>query len=279
MIIWISSYPKSGNTWVRSLLSAYYYSPDGTFDFNLLENIKQYPTREFFKKTLKTVEEAAENWLTSQKEIKNQNKKCFLKTHSVYGAYNGKQFTNNEYTLGAINIVRDPRNIITSLMNHYSINEDNALNMISNVHRYLIDSNNKDDYSNYSFISSWSNNYNSWKIAKNINKILIRYEDLESNIEETSSSIIEHTNKLLGKKEKIDSNKLRRSIETTSFDILKEKEKKEGFSEAPFSKTLRERKTFFNLGSENDYKKLLKKKTINSIEKLFFNEMRELGYL
>jgi hypothetical protein len=31
MIIWLASYPKSGNTWVRSLLSAYYYSKNGKF--------------------------------------------------------------------------------------------------------------------------------------------------------------------------------------------------------------------------------------------------------
>ena len=33
MIIWLASYPKSGNTWVRALLSAYLYSNDGSFSF------------------------------------------------------------------------------------------------------------------------------------------------------------------------------------------------------------------------------------------------------
>ena len=43
MIIWISSYPKSGNTYLRSFLSAYYFSKDGKFDFYLLLNIHQFP--------------------------------------------------------------------------------------------------------------------------------------------------------------------------------------------------------------------------------------------
>ena len=38
MIIWIETYPESGNTYVRSLLSAYYFSKDGEFSFNLLKN-------------------------------------------------------------------------------------------------------------------------------------------------------------------------------------------------------------------------------------------------
>ena len=53
MIIWIASYPKSGNTWVRSLLSAYLYSNDGIFNFDLLKKINQFPSKQYFKKFLK----------------------------------------------------------------------------------------------------------------------------------------------------------------------------------------------------------------------------------
>ena len=34
MIIWLASYPKSGNTWVRSFLTAYYFCDNGIFDIN-----------------------------------------------------------------------------------------------------------------------------------------------------------------------------------------------------------------------------------------------------
>ena len=47
MIIWLASYPKSGNTWVRSFLSAYYFSENGIFNSDLLKNIKQYPSSDF----------------------------------------------------------------------------------------------------------------------------------------------------------------------------------------------------------------------------------------
>ena len=36
MIFWIASYPKSGNTWLRTLISSYYYSKDGVFNENLI---------------------------------------------------------------------------------------------------------------------------------------------------------------------------------------------------------------------------------------------------
>ena len=74
MIIWIASYPKSGNTWVRSLLSSYYFSEDGSFDFNLLKNIKQFPSKDFYNNKVLSVEDAAKNWLVIQRKIKDQKK-------------------------------------------------------------------------------------------------------------------------------------------------------------------------------------------------------------
>ena len=279
MIIWIASYPKCGNTWVRSLLSAYYFSKNGEFNFDLLKNIKQFPSIDFFQKKIDSIEEASASWIPIQKKIKETKKVYFLKTHNVFGSYKGNDFTSPEYTLGAINIVRDPRNVLTSLMNHFSIKEEEALKLISNENRNLRDRNDQDNYATYSFISSWNNNYNSWKFTKNINKILIKYEDLENDIEKSFTKIIEFTNKIMRKDNKINIKKLEKTIETTKFDLLKKKEEKEGFDEAIYSSDNGKTKSFFNLGKNNDYKKLLKKETVQSIEDIFEKEMKELGYL
>ena len=279
MIIWLASYPKSGNTWVRSFLSAYYYSEDGKFDFKLLKNIKQFPSKDFLSRKLRSVDEAAENWLIAQKKINDQNEFCFLKTHNVYGGYKGNNFTTPNFTLGAIYIVRDPRNVLTSLMNHYSLNEDDALKMINSIYRNLRDENNNNDYSSYSFISSWANNYKSWKMSKNINKLIIKYEDLENQENETFLKILNFTDKLLKKKDKVDKKKFGLAIESTKFDILKKKEEDEGFVEAVYSTKDSKTKRFFNLGKKNNYKELIKTQTAKAIEKIFRKEMEELGYL
>ena len=68
MIIWIASYPKSGNTYIRSLLSAYYFSKSGEFEFDLLKNIKQFPDKFFFDKELNNIEEAFKNYVPAQKK-------------------------------------------------------------------------------------------------------------------------------------------------------------------------------------------------------------------
>ena len=279
MIIWLASYPKSGNTWVRSFLSAYYYSSDGKFTFELLKKIKQFPSKEFFDRKLLSVDEASQNWLIAQKKIKDRKKICFLKTHNVNGAFKGNSFTTTEFTAGAIYIVRDPRNVLSSMMNHYSLNESDALKMINSIYRNLKDENDENNYASYSFISSWSNNYNSWKISKNFNILLIKYEDLENDTYNTFSKIVNFTNNIIKKEKNIDENKFKLAIETTNFEVLQKKEEYEGFDEAVYSSKEGKMKPFFNLGRKNNYKNLLKPETSKVIEGLFEKEMKELGYL
>ena len=113
MIIWLASYPKSGNTLVRSMLSAYNFSNNGEFNFELLKNIKQFPSKEFFERKITSVEEASEMWVPIQKKIKDSKKIFFLKTHNVYGEYKGNNFTTPEFNLGTIKIKR-PRLTLTA---------------------------------------------------------------------------------------------------------------------------------------------------------------------
>ena len=78
MIIWIASYPKSGNTWIRSLLSSYLFTVDGSFNFKLLENIKQFSCTNFYPDTKKNEKNyqlrISKNWIPAQKIINQDSK-------------------------------------------------------------------------------------------------------------------------------------------------------------------------------------------------------------
>ena len=63
-------------------------------------------------------------WESSQKSIVQKKSQTFLKTHNALVALNNKNFTSEKTTLGAIYIIRDPRNILSSLKNHYGFNRD-----------------------------------------------------------------------------------------------------------------------------------------------------------
>ena len=283
MIIWLASYPKSGNTYVRAFLSAYYFSENGEFDFSQIARIDQFPHEKFFKEKVSSISEASKQWVPIQREINKDKKIRFFKTHSFLGNYQGNQFTSPETTLGAIYIVRDPRNVLSSLKNHYSFDDDKALKMIKDKTRSLMSNNGS--HASLTYISSWSENYLSWLRNNQFRRLFIKYEDLITNKYETFRDIIVFTNTLMNKVEGVNKSKLQKAIETTNFDVLKKKEVSETFdgSESSFKNWRKfhseNKNLFFNLGPDNNWKNILKTDVSKEIEISFEKEMIKLGYL
>jgi hypothetical protein len=282
MIFWIASYPKSGNTWLRSLLASYYFSKNGEFDQLLLKNIRQFPEDQFFKDfsyNPKKVTDTSKFWIPAQEKINLDNKIKFFKTHNILGSINGNNFTNKKNTLGAIYVVRDPRNVITSIKNHYDHDYEGALNFILNEQKYIYESDKPDDFSNFQFISSWEKNYLSWKSQNLFPFKIIKYEDLLNETFFVVREIIEFINKTCNIKDKFDKLKAKNSIQTTNFSVLKNMEKKHGFIEAVMDKKKNKKIPFFHLGADNDWKKILNQNYQYKLNFSFNKSMKELGYI
>ena len=277
MIIWIASYPKSGNTYLRSFISSYYFSKKGKFDFNLLLNILQFPSLKFTKKNIFSEDEASQNWIFNQNQFFLNNKVHFIKTHNSLDEFKGNKFTSNQQTLGAIYIVRDPRNILSSLTHHYSLNYEQAYKKIMDENASLLEKSLNNDHSNFTFLGSWSNHYKSWKNTKEFKTLFIKYEDLEDNKYETFKKVVNFINRIKSKELKIDEKKLLNSIRSTNFTNLKNKEQNEGFEESVISSN-GEKKPFFNLGFNNRWEKILPKNILSLLNKNLQNDLNDLGY-
>ena len=199
MIIWIASYPKSGNTWIRSLLCAYLFSKDGKFNFNLLGNIKQFSSKNFLsssKNPKKKQIEIFENWIPSQTLINKDKKIHFFKTHNALCTINGNKFTDELNTKAAIYIVRDPRNIITSLSHHYEINLEESFQFLVNKKKTIfpIDFTAlkvRDSYNDVNVLGDWSGHYKSWKNIGFCPIKIIKYEDILADTNGVFVSILE----------------------------------------------------------------------------------------
>jgi hypothetical protein len=285
MIVWLTSYPKSGNTWVRSFLSSLIFTEYGEVDFNEMQKISQYPARSHFTNLLDNLEDInaiSENWIPSQKLINLDKKIRFFKTHHVMCNFGKNSFTNYENTFGVIQIVRDPRNVITSILNFFNkknydevkeflFDEKKIIGInLANPHQEKLKDNNI-----ITLISSWKTHYNSWKNFKK-NYLLIKYENLINDPNQEFGKIRNYLETNLGLR--FSDEKFNYAIEANSFLNLKKIENSKGFSENPVMAS-KKKVDFFNLGPENDYRNFLDNKTKESIENVFFNEMKELNYI
>ena len=283
MIFWITSYPKSGNTWLRILLSSYYYTKDGFYDESVLKNIDQFPQKKFFNEfnyDPRVATDTIKFWIKAQEKINQDKKLRFFKTHNAFGALNNFHFTNKNNSIGCVYVVRDPRNVITSLKNFYEMNDDQAFKWITNKNQYIYDVNKfeKDGYSDFQFISSWDTNFESWKVQKKIPIKIIRYEDLLNQTFKVVSEVITFINQTTDNNEKINKNKIKNVINSSSFSKLQDKEKNEGFSEAPKSKGGDKKIPFFNLGPKNNWKKILDQDLKDKLNNIFKKKLDELSY-
>lgn len=243
--IWLASYPKSGNTWIRVFLSNLFSSSKQPIRINNLIDTPIYSNRRLFEEycgvdssdlTLEEINLLRPSAFKLLSEESDND--IFIKVHDAWGLNkNNNPLFPIEITKGVIYLIRNPFDVALSLSNHFCISQMEAVNILNSSNFYLSRSRNKIYDQIPQNILSWSDHVISWINDSNLSCLIIRYEDLLRDPENYFSRILKFL--------KLDysQQKIKKAILNSSFEEMQHQEKLYGFNEKPVNVT-----SFFKTG-------------------------------
>ena len=227
--IFLASYPKSGNTWLRSIIGNFYnFGKD--FSLNDLKSIPLLSIKkhfnEFENKIYTENNELHFDWV-SENIIQCQNLLNFKSNHlNIFKTHSArhKKFTNETVNAGFIYIVRDPRDIVISFKNFTGKDIDEIINELLFEKKLMIGSNGIQE-----LLSTWELNVQSWLNYSTVPRLIIKYEDLQLKPKSIVLKIRDFLNKIHKLKLNLNNHDIDQIIENTSFNNLKKLEDRSGF--------------------------------------------------
>ncbi len=275
-ILWLASYPKSGNTWTRNFLHNLLNILEGVDedvqDINKMNEltfweISAEPYEKLLGKpvTLATREEIAEIRPKVQELIAARvDGLAMIKTHHCLVNDRGHPVINTKVTAGAVYIVRNPLDVAISLANHISGTIDDAIDMMEARGTETLVS----DKSVYEVYGSWSQHVDSWTRKPHAAIYVMRYEQMLEDPTKIFGKLARHL--LLKPKPE----QLQLAIERSSFDNLKKQEAEQGFKEKPDKAEV-----FFRSGKSGEWRDKLTRRQVRQIVSTHHEQMERFGYL
>ena len=273
-IVWLASYPKSGNTWLRA------------FIYNLIEQPAK-PGRltdlpGYFLDDSKPrwyqpyagdrdlASFSAEDIFALRQQVQRDIAgsvaagTVFTKTHSELGEFNGHPLINIQVTAGAIYIVRNPLDVVLSVADHFAISIDEAIDFMGNP-----DTGAPTNEENVTtMLGSWSTHVASWTNTGNRGILVLRYEDMLDRPQKAFLGVM----KLLGLNK--DPARLKRAIRFSEFRELAAQESRDGFVErSP------DAERFFRVGRKNQWRDVLSDEQVARLVDDHYQQMERFRYI
>jgi len=275
-ILWLASYPKSGNTWTRNflhnLLNLIEFGADAPHDINAMNELTfwEISAAAYERHLGKPPKDCTRAEIASvrpkvQIEIAERTGGiAMVKTHHALVMDRGVRTINVDVTAGAVYIARNPLDVAISFAAHMGSDIDTAIEEMATANLET----GVNDKSVYEVYGSWSQHVESWTRKTHRTIYVMRYENMLADPVRVFGGLARHL--LLQPTEE----QLRLAIERSSFENLQKQEAEKGFQEKP-DKAER----FFREGKAGQWRETLSRRQVRRIVQDHYIQMARFGYL
>jgi hypothetical protein len=271
-IVWLASYPKSGNTWLRAFLANLVANRVDPVPLDeLSRHAEDEANPELFSALagrpsteLDIGEIAALRPQVHAAIAQRAQGTRFVKTHNMAGSFDGHPLHNWQVSAGAICVMRNPLDVAVSMTHHFGIGLDEAIERLADENVAT----GNDALFVSQILGSWSTHVKGWADMANDSVLVLRYEDL-----------IEKPAKAFAKVAKLvrlgqDRARVDRAMRHAGFQSLASMERKHGFVEASDKGT-----RFFRKGKINEWREALTREQVVRVIAAHRVQMQRFGYV
>jgi hypothetical protein len=271
-IIWLASYPKSGNTWLRAFLHNFLRDPDRPYDINKLTDVTAGESQTSWYRAIDpefdqhhSDERARELRPLVHRAISQRSPDTVLvKTHNALVEEEGHPLVNLEVTSGAVYIVRNPLDVVISFSHHNGKTIDEMIDFMNAKTAQTVAT----AVNVYEHYGQWSEHVASWTATPSPTLHVMRYEDMLANPWKSFSGLTKFLG-LAAPRARIE-----KAIRLSSFRVLKEQEQRGGFRERPARMA-----AFFREGKAGQWRKILTPAQVSAIVAVHREQMARFGYV
>jgi hypothetical protein len=272
-ILWLASYPKSGNTWMRAFLANLILDPPEPLPLKRIgEACPSEPAETWFRPfatgkvaDLRPAEVAALRVKAQERAVSLNKNVVPMKTHSYLGEDCGHPIFSMKATYGAVYIIRDPRDVAISGADHFGKPLDDMIAMMADPFAVCAA---MPGTIVHELQSSWSNHVESWTKWNHPGIFVVRYEDLLADPFDQFGRVARRFGITT------DRERIRKAVEFSSFKQLQKMEAEQGFVERSIHS-----ERFFRAGRSGGWQEKLAAEQVKRIEGDHAAQMKRFGYL
>ncbi len=270
-LIWLASYPKSGNTWLRAFLANYFIDGSEPVSINEMQKISFGDSSAPAYADLGRCDPArlGPAQIVGLRErhlerVSGNGEINFVKTHNAHARVSGRWLIPARLTRAAVYIIRDPRDMVLSYADHFALDPEAAAAAIASAKNHVA----ANSRTVMQFLGDWSGHVKGWTRTRDFPLLVLRYEDLLSDPQACFARVL----RLIGAP--LDARVLAQATRFSSFEVLAAQEAAAGFREKGGAQA-----RFFRRGVSGQWRDELAGDIVERINADHGAVMKRYGYL